>query len=82
MIILAFLFWVIGIGEGRVIVRRANKLVILIQIRSKIWTWACNFAEEMENTHTYSCAGENLDLSKEGDTHNYNIFNFKRKREN
>lgn len=53
LIFLAFLFWIIGTEEGRVIVRRANKLGIIIQIRSKIWTWACNFAEEMENTHTY-----------------------------
>lgn len=55
---------------------------MIIQIRSKIWTWAYNSAEEIENTHTHTfTSGENLDLSKEGDIQNYNIFNFKRKRE-
>lgn len=39
LITLAFVLWVTGEGEGRVIVKRANRLVTIILIRSKVWIW-------------------------------------------
>lgn len=36
---LALLLWVIGAGEGRVRVKRVDKCVTIIQVRSKIWIW-------------------------------------------
>ena len=44
----------------------------IIQVRSKIWTWVCNFVVQMEKitTTTHIHTGENLDLFMKGDIQN------------